>query len=282
MGACLPVPAAEESKAAASLDIDRVVLDLKLQRDQLTRERARLVLMHKDCRAQALLLKQSGDTRRALLVLRKAQLVDAQVTKLDDCLIQVEQLALNIESQTTTNAVLSVLSSSNDALKQIQAHYTPAFVDDLMADVTEAREHHLEVSAALAGGAPVVDDALLELEFAQLLDVKLPAVPTQKIVSAETQETPSSQTLAPVSPAAPSLPIASSLCLSSRQGELADSLRTGRGNSHRAFGGVVPRLLRMEKAGVSITPMSSFSITSYPCSKGDEKEWELSWLYRAL
>jgi hypothetical protein len=178
MGACLPTPSKSEDK----IDADQAVFDLKRQRDRLSAERTRLFTMYTECRNQAVSLKAAGDTRRALLVLKKSKVVDEQVAQIDNSILQVESLALSLESQASTNAVVTVLAASSETLKATQRLYSPEFVADLMADVAEAREQHLEISNAISAVAgPVVDDAVIDAEYAALLaeisDASVPVLP---------------------------------------------------------------------------------------------------------
>jgi charged multivesicular body protein 6 len=165
-------------------DHDRAVLELKVQRDRLSKcvtlsESAAL----KEKQAASAFLKEKK-TDRAKLCLRKKKYQEKLIENARNKILTVEQLISSIEEAESQAKVFSALKEGNAALKTLNEQVSIEDVERLMEETEEAVAYQQEVDALLSRELTAADDdaVLEELATIEELDAKeaqiqMPSVP---------------------------------------------------------------------------------------------------------
>eukprot|EP01026_Neomeris_dumetosa_P069646 TRINITY_DN68964_c0_g1_i12.p1 TRINITY_DN68964_c0_g1~~TRINITY_DN68964_c0_g1_i12.p1 ORF type:complete len:232 (+),score=55.30 TRINITY_DN68964_c0_g1_i12:32-697(+) len=168
-------------------EADKAVLSLKTQKRKLQDQRSRIVAVIDRELEIAKELVAAKKKERAVLALKKKKLNEAQLQRLDDWLLNVEQLLLNIETAKQQNRIYDALRSGADAVKEIQKEVSLEDVEQLREDTEEAKEYRDRVDEFLGQSLTDVDVEEVLSEFqeleSQLLEneaLELPSVPVKK------------------------------------------------------------------------------------------------------
>lgn len=175
MGACMSMlfsaPATQERErlveAPGVEDADRSLLDLKSQKDQLTRQKRKLSgkLLEDDAAARRLL--GAGKKDLALLVLRKKKQHQQLVAQCETHLLRLDELIGSVEMAQMQRDVVAAIAEGAKTLKMLNEEIGGAdHVQQLMGDVAEARANADEISKMLAQCDIAADDPDAISEYA--------------------------------------------------------------------------------------------------------------------
>ena len=177
---------------------DKAILSLKKTRDQLLQYQKKIEgNLEKDRELAKRLLKE-GKKDRAKLLLRKKKYHESLLVKTDGQLSNLETLVHDLEFSQVEQQVLDGLKEGNAALKKANEMFSIDEIEQIMDDTAEAIEKQREIESILSGQLTDEDeeDVLKELEgLAEDAIVvsdeipELPNVPTDNLVSKNTEET---------------------------------------------------------------------------------------------
>lgn len=151
-------------------DHDRAVLQIKVQRDKLKQYQKRLSV---DIEREVALAKEAarnGKRQQALLLLKRRKYQETLVERVEDQLLQLDEMVATIEQKLVEEQFVRGLEVGNEALKALNAAISIDDVDRLMADTAEAIEYQNEVSKALGAKLSPEDDAEAERELDAMLE----------------------------------------------------------------------------------------------------------------
>jgi hypothetical protein len=119
--------------------LDRAILDLKIQRDKLHQYQRRITLLTDRETAVARQLLAAGDRPRALLALRRKKYQETLLQKTDAQLEQLEQLTRNVEFALIQKDVVFGLQQGTRVLTEIHAEMGGIEnVEKLMGETADA------------------------------------------------------------------------------------------------------------------------------------------------
>ncbi|KAI5619228.1 charged multivesicular body protein 6-like isoform X1 [Silurus asotus] len=163
---------------------DRVILQLKQQRDKLKQYKRKLIVQLEKERFLAKQLLKDGKKERALLLLKKkryqAQLLDKTETQISN----LERMVQDLEFAQIEVKVLEGLKVGNDCLKKMHEALSIEEVERIMEETQDAIEYQKQIDEMLAGCLSQEDEeaVLAELEaITQDEDVQLPEAPTEPL-----------------------------------------------------------------------------------------------------
>lgn len=183
-------------------DQDRVVLQLKTQRDRLKQYQKRIELNLEKDREEAKKCLQMGRKERAKLLLRKKKYQEKQLQNTDVQLENIEKLAADIEFAQIEAEIVNKLKLGNEALKAANALMNIEEIETIMDETREGAEKQKEIDSILSGTLTDQDeeDVLAELDDLVNADeaekqtskkdekVDLPEVPTDEPFTDEIPE----------------------------------------------------------------------------------------------
>ncbi|KAG6862413.1 hypothetical protein C0995_011853 [Termitomyces sp. Mi166 len=171
---------------------DRVILDLKLQRDKLRQyqKKIQVILDKEHTIAKAHLA--AGQKDRAVIALRRRKYQQSLLLKTDSQLENLEQLVSTIEFSLVEVSVLHGLKQGNEVLKEIHKELNVESVEKLLEETHEAREYQREISEMLSNTLTLDEENAVQTELMELqaqyfegrshID-EMPLVPTSEPVS---------------------------------------------------------------------------------------------------
>ncbi|KAJ6239720.1 charged multivesicular body protein [Anaeramoeba flamelloides] len=165
---------------------DRAVLELKVQRDNLTRSRKKIEFVIDKETEIAKQCLRAKKRKQALLALRRKKWQEQTLEKVEKMLTNVEEMTQSIEFKQMEQKVFDSLKSGKDALQQLNKMMSVEEVEQLMEENEEAMSYQNEIQELLAGQLTQEDeeDVLKELdeiiEMAQdEKEINMPKVPTK-------------------------------------------------------------------------------------------------------
>ncbi|KAJ6255643.1 charged multivesicular body protein [Anaeramoeba flamelloides] len=178
---------------------DRAILELKVQRDNLTRSRKKIELVIDKETEIAKQCLRAKKRKQALLALRRKKWQEQTLDKVEKMLTNVEEMTQSIEFKQMEKKVFDSLKTGKDVLQQLNKMMSVEEVEQLMEENEEAMSYQNEIQELLAGQLTQEDeeDVLKELdeiiEMAQdEKEIKMPKVPTKdpkkKQISEEEEE----------------------------------------------------------------------------------------------
>ncbi|XP_022661356.1 charged multivesicular body protein 6-like [Varroa jacobsoni] len=157
---------------------DRIVLQMKQQRDKLKQHQRQLETRLEKERQVASRLVKEGKKERALIILKKKKYMEKIIEKTENHLEKIERLTRDVEwAQIEVNVVRN-LEQGNEALKSLTALINLDDIEKMLDETRDAAEVQREISDLIIGVAPEIevdDDALLS-ELDELIKVEQPAV----------------------------------------------------------------------------------------------------------
>jgi|UniRef100_A0A7S2UH55 hypothetical protein len=156
-------------------DVDRAVLDLKNTRDRLTRYRSKLQLDQKKLLLRAKALKDGGDERAALGLLRLRRYKIKEADNVESQLLTVLEMVDTIGSKQNEKELMGAIAVGKDALKQMHEEMSIDDVLSLMDEVTEQNEVEQQINEIIGAGSALTDtdEAEIEAELAKLEEAML-------------------------------------------------------------------------------------------------------------
>ena len=145
---------------------DRAVLGLKKQRDQLKQYQKRINNDLEREKDLARKLLKEGKKDRAKLLLRKKEVQEGLLEKIDSQLDQLERLVHDIESRNkkkkksshVQKQVIDGLKNGNEALEKANGMFSLDEIEDIFADTQEAVDRQAEINSLLSGELTEVRD----------------------------------------------------------------------------------------------------------------------------
>jgi len=183
-GSCKPTVKVDQAHSR-----DEDMLDLKLKRDVLVRQRNKLQANLAELLNKILEISKVSNQALALRLLRQRKLHQSLLDQSEDALDQIESLITTLEAAYVHADVIRALSTSNEALKRIQSEFSIHAVEEIMLEAEELRDTQRDISSAVRMTELSSEDASLLLELDSLLrsqDVtkiltNLPPVPTTAV-----------------------------------------------------------------------------------------------------
>ncbi|XP_066498720.1 charged multivesicular body protein 6 [Hoplias malabaricus] len=163
---------------------DRIVLQLKQQRDKLRQYQKKLTLQLETERLLAKQLLKDGKKERAVLLLKKKRYQDQLLDKTETQISNIERMVQDLEFAQIEIRVLDGLKVGNDCLKKMHEILSIEEVERIMEETQEAIDYQKQIDDILAGSLNQEDEeaVLAELEaITQGDDVPLPEVPTEPL-----------------------------------------------------------------------------------------------------
>jgi charged multivesicular body protein 6 len=174
----------KKSQAPAVTDVDRAVLDLKVQKRRL-RDYQRRVEAAAAAGSRARQLVALKQRERALVELRKKKYMDQALARIDQQALRLEETLLSVQEAVATAAVVERLKQGSAALKELQRQIRIEDVERLMDDAAAAADTLADVNALLLEGLSAGDEQAAESELeaieSELLGAALPSLPTAQL-----------------------------------------------------------------------------------------------------
>lgn len=156
---------------------DKAVLQLKQQRDQLKQYQKRITENLEKERILAKNLLADGKKEKAKLLLRKKRFTEQMLVKTDGQLVNLEQMAHDIEFAQIEVQIVDGLKVGNTALKKLHEMLSIDDIESIMDETREGIEKQNEIDELLSGKLTEEDeDAVLE-ELNSIISESLPNVP---------------------------------------------------------------------------------------------------------
>ena len=177
-GVCRPLPKGKEIQ-----NRDEDMLDLKLKRDLLVRQKIKLDTNIQEITIKILEVAKVNRQDLAIRLLRKRKHHTSLLDQAEDALLQVESLISSVEAAYIQADVIRALANSNEALKRVQSEFSIQEVEDIMLDAEELRENQQQLSEAIRFTERSGEEQMLLDELDQLMHANqvalpdLPAVP---------------------------------------------------------------------------------------------------------
>ncbi|XP_015929057.1 charged multivesicular body protein 6-A [Parasteatoda tepidariorum] len=157
---------------------DKAILQLKQQRDKLKQYQKRILTTLESERKLAKQLLHDGRKEKAKLLLRKKRFMEQMLTKTDGQLINLEQMAHDIEFAQIEQKVIDGLKVGNESLKSLHQMLSIDEIERIMDETHEGIEKQQEIDELLGGKLTEEDeDAVLD-ELESLIAESLPTPPT--------------------------------------------------------------------------------------------------------
>jgi len=140
-----------------------------------------------DIKAKAKVALKNKDKKKAIMLMKKKKMFEAEISKLDGMRLMMEQQKLNMESQMNNKNVFDVMAEGNQAVKQMAEQADIDKFDEIREQHEEMEERNEEINDFFANYAEdqVADweDDLAELEAelagdemdADIIDKPLPS-----------------------------------------------------------------------------------------------------------
>jgi len=162
-------------------DVDRAVLDLKVQKRKLGESRKRMEASADKLSEKAKMFVLEKKKDKAIQALRHKKLLEQAASRVDAQIFNIEQTLGSITEAQQTSEVLQRLKAGSAALKSLQEGLKIEEVDTLMDDIAEAKADEIALNERLAESLTPEQDEEAEAEL-QLLDdeimkEELPAIP---------------------------------------------------------------------------------------------------------
>ena len=180
---------------------DEDMLDLKLKRDLLVRQKLKLDTNIQELTCKVLEVAKLNRKDLAIRILRKKKHHESLLNQAEDALLQVETLISSVEAAYIQADVIRALAKSNDALKRVQSEFSVQEIDDIMIEAEELRENQQQLSEAIRSSAAAGEESVLLDELEKIMHAdslalpELPPVPmttTQPILEFPKQAVPAS------------------------------------------------------------------------------------------
>lgn len=147
---------------------DKAILDLKLQRDKVRQYQKRIASVQRRERDLARQCLARGDKEKALLFLRKEKFQKQLLSKTDDQLATLEDLATSIEFALIQKDIYFGLEKGNMVLKEINREMSMDKLEKILDDNEEAQAYQAEVNGMLEGRISRNEELEIEDELAAL------------------------------------------------------------------------------------------------------------------
>ncbi|KAL3272388.1 hypothetical protein HHI36_013865 [Cryptolaemus montrouzieri] len=170
---------------------DRVVLQLKQQRDKLKQYQRRIEIALNLDRELAKSLLAKGQKDRAKLLLKKKRFQEQLLVKTDGQLQNLEQLTHDIEFAQVELQVVEGLKEGSEALKKVNDALNIADIEKIMDETREGKEKQDEINAIISGNLTEEDEEAVDEELAAIISEQMPVLPEDDItVEPELPEVP--------------------------------------------------------------------------------------------
>ncbi|KAG8178626.1 hypothetical protein JTE90_016288 [Oedothorax gibbosus] len=164
---------------------DKAILQLKQQRDKLKQYQKRIVITLESERKLAKQLLQDGRKDKAKLLLRKKIYMEKMLTKTDGQLINLEQMAHDIEFAQIEHQVLEGLKVGNESLKTLHDMFSIDEVERIMDETQEGIEKQQEIDDILGGKLSAEDEEEVLGELESIIAESLPTPAAEPIKADE-------------------------------------------------------------------------------------------------
>ncbi|XP_035220001.1 charged multivesicular body protein 6-A-like [Stegodyphus dumicola] len=158
---------------------DKAVLQLKQQRDKLKQYQKRLLNTLESERKLAKQLLQDGRKEKAKFLLRKKRFMEQMLTKADAQLLNLEQMAHDIEFAQIESQVIEGLKVGNDSLKALHEMLSIDEIERIMDETQEGIEKQREIDEILGGKLTEEDEDAVMEELESIIAESLPSPVTE-------------------------------------------------------------------------------------------------------
>ncbi|XP_003747952.1 charged multivesicular body protein 6 [Galendromus occidentalis] len=192
MGNLFGKPNAKKASTSRVTEQDKVVLQMKQQRDKLKQYRRQLENRLEKERGVAARLVRENKRERALIILRKKKHMEKLIQNVEGHIEKIESLTQDVEWAQVEVNVVQNLEKGNEALKSLNALLNIEDIEKMLDETKEAAEKQKEVNDLIVGFAGEIevdeDELISELEelvgeketppadTAETEDIRLPEV----------------------------------------------------------------------------------------------------------
>merc|ERR1712227_112478 len=164
-------------------ELDRAVLGLKKQRDELKRAQKRIENEEDQIKLKAKELLANEKKQKALKLLRRKKAMEKRLNQIDANLENIQGMIDQIQVTKEQHAVVQALDKGNSALKELHKIMDPETVQRIMDEMEDEVAIQSEIDDLISKSITSVDESEIEAELAQLLKA-------EENVSAETVPLP--------------------------------------------------------------------------------------------
>ncbi|CAD7961391.1 unnamed protein product, partial [Amoebophrya sp. A120] len=143
-------PNQKNKPVSRTTDQDRTLLQLKLQRDDLNKQKKRFANLIEE---EAIIVNtclREKKKQLALFHLKKKTIHGKMLTNCDNALLKLLELIDNVELLQMQQSVVQAMQVGNDMLKKMRKEVSVEKVEDLLEDAEELREWNAEINAVMA------------------------------------------------------------------------------------------------------------------------------------
>merc|ERR1711937_265766 len=150
-------------------ELDRAVLGLKKQRDELKRAQKRIENEEDQIKLKAKELLANEKKQKALKLLRRKKAMEKRLNQIDANLENIQGMIDQIQVTKEQHAVVQALDKGNSALKELHKIMDPEAVQRIMDDMEDEVAIQSEIDDLISKSITSVDESEIEAELDQLL-----------------------------------------------------------------------------------------------------------------
>lgn len=166
-------------KVSRVTEQDKAILQLKQQRDKLKQYQKKIGINLEKERSLAKQLLQNGKKERAKLLLKKKRFMEQMLEKTDAQLMNLENMAHDLEFAQIEIQVLDGLKVGNDSLKKMHELLSVEDVEKILDETREGIEKQKEIDELLGEGFTDEDEEAISAELDAILEESLPEAPVE-------------------------------------------------------------------------------------------------------
>ncbi|XP_076312119.1 vacuolar protein sorting 20 isoform X2 [Tachypleus tridentatus] len=155
------------------------IRQLKQQRDKLKQYQKKIGINLEKERSLAKQLLQNGKKERAKLLLKKKRFMEQMLEKTDAQLMNLENMAHDLEFAQIEIQVLDGLKVGNDSLKKMHELLSVEDVEKILDETREGIEKQKEIDELLGEGFTDEDEEAISAELDAILEESLPEAPVE-------------------------------------------------------------------------------------------------------
>ncbi|XP_013779156.1 charged multivesicular body protein 6-A-like [Limulus polyphemus] len=166
-------------KVSRVTEQDKAILQLKQQRDKLKQYQKKISINLEKERCLAKQLLQNGKKERARLLLKKKRFMEQMLEKTDAQLMNLENMAHDLEFAQIEIQVLDGLKVGNDSLKKMHELISVEDVEKILDETREGIEKQKEIDELLGEGFTQEDEEAISAELDAIIEESLPEAPVE-------------------------------------------------------------------------------------------------------
>lgn len=170
-----------KKKESRITEHDKVILQLKQQRDKLKQYQKRITINLEKERDIAKTLLKDGKKEKAKLLLRKKRFTEQMLTKTDGQLINLEQMVHDLEFAQIEMQIVDGLKNGNIALKKMHELLSIEDIEKILDETREGIDKQNEIDELLSGNLTQDDEDAVLNELEAIIAESMPTIPDKEI-----------------------------------------------------------------------------------------------------